>query len=682
VLFFIGDIFGYGRNSAILVLCFSRAFPVCTLNCNGRQWFARGGGDINWRVKSAPIKADRLVRFGEFAFDMESDELYLGHERVSLQPQPARLLALFLSRHGRLLSQEKIAEQIWPDSVVEFEQRIRAAVRDIRTALGDDPESPRFIETVSRRGYRFIYPVDAKQPKGRGKVFWGIAAAAVLAVLLLVVGRNGLFPDRPLGAGEAAPFVVAILPVRDLSPQDTGSFPVDGLTHELIARMARLDPERITIIGRTSAMKYKNSSLSVAEISTALGANYLLETTLVYPPENVDSTEVSVSVTLVDAPEGRVVWGTNFVGTINGLQAFHEELAGTRKITPKASITTTSKLPAEKAARLRPDDPAITSTAGASEGTGARAYDVYLAGLDLLNLRTREGRAQSYALFSEAVRSDPEFAPAYLGIARSAGAAGRPDSETRNVIEKALELDDTLAEAYYLRATALFFDEWKWTEAAKDFQTAIYLEPGRVEFREMYAAFLRAGGNYGQAEAEGKLAIISDPLSELVYRDTGHLFLSTGRYRRAIEHCQRALALQLADPSRDHVCLLLAYLQLDDLTSAAVQARWIMKNGGAGDDVISGLSEHAPRELLTAFWQWRLEDERSDDGQPGSHFQMAKFYTVLGRHEEALLSLERGLEAREFSMVFMMGDVLLEPLRSDPRFLAIARAVGIPSVSR
>ena len=664
MLFFIGDIFGNGRDSAILVLCFSRAFPVCTLNCNGRRWFAQGGGDINWRVKSAPIKADRLVRFGKFAFDMESDELYLGHERVSLQPQPARLLALFLSRHGRLLSQEKIAEQIWPDSVVEFEQRIRSAVRDIRTALEDDPESPRYIETVSRRGYRFIYPVDAKQPKGRGKVFWGIAAAVALAVLLLVVGRNGLFGDRPLGVGEAAPFVVAILPVRDLSPQDTGSFPVDGLTHELIARMARLDPERITIIGRTSAMKYKNSPLSVAEISTALGADYLLETTLVYPTENVDPTEVSVSVTLVDAPEGRVVWGTNFVGTINGLQAFHSELA----------------LGVSRA--LRPDDPAITFTASASDSTGARTYDAYLAGLDLLNLRTREGRAQSYALFSEAVRSDPEFAPAYLGIARSAQAAGRPDSESRNVIEKALELDDTLAEAYYLRATALFFDEWKWTEAAKDFQTAIYLEPGRVEFHEMYAAFLRAGGNYGQAEAEAKLAIVSDPLSELVYRDTGHLFLSTGRYRRAIEHCQRGLALQLADPSRDHECLLLAYLQLDDLTSAAVHARWIMKNGGAGDDVISGLSEHAPRELLAAFWQWRLEDERSDDGQPGSNFQMAKFYTVLGMHEEALLSLERGLEAREFSMVFMMGDVLLGPLHSDPRFLAIARAVGIPSVSR
>ena len=106
-----------------------------------------------------------------------------------------------------------------------------------------------------------------------------------------------------------------------------------------------------------------------------------------------------------------------------------------------------------------------------------------------------------------------------------------------------------------------------------------------------------------------------------------------------------------------------------------------MNNGGAGDDVISGLSEHAPRELLTAFWQWRLEGERSGDGQRGSHFQMAKFYAALGRYEEALLSLERGLEAREFSMVFMMGDVLLEPLRSDPRFLAIARAVGIPSVS-
>jgi DNA-binding winged helix-turn-helix (wHTH) protein/TolB-like protein/Tfp pilus assembly protein PilF len=663
VLFFIGDICGNGRNSAILVLCFFRAFPVCALNCSSRQWLARGGGDISWRVKSALIKADRLVRFGEFAFDMESDELYLGHERVSLRPQPARLLALFLAHHGRLLSQEKIAEKIWPDSVVEFEQRIRSAVRDIRTALEDDPESPRYIETVSKRGYRFIYPVDSRQPKGRGKVFWGIAGAAVLAVLLLVVGRNGQIGDRPLGVGESAPFVVAILPVRDLSSQDAGSFPVDGLTHELIARMARLAPERITIIGRTSAMKYKNSPLSVAEISAALGADYLLETTLVYPPEKVGPTEVRVSVTLVDAPEGRVVWGTNFVGTINGLQAFHSELA----------------LGVSRA--LRPDDPTITFTAGSSERAGSSTYDAYLAGLDLLNLRTREGRAQSYAFFSEVVRSDPEFAPAYLGIARSAKAAGRPDSESRNVIEKALELDETLAEAYYLRATALFFDEWKWTEAAKDFQTAIRLEPGRVEFHEMYAAFLRAGGNYAQAEAETELAIVSDPLSELVYRDTGHLFLSTERYRRAIEICQRGLALQLEDPSRDHECLLLAYLQLDDLTSAAVHARWIMRNGGAGDDVISGLSEHAPRELLTAFWQWRLEDERSGDGQPGSHFQMAKFYTALGRHEEALLSLERGLEAREFSMVFMMGDVLLEPLRSDPRFLAIARAVGIPSVS-
>ncbi|MEE8371234.1 MAG: winged helix-turn-helix domain-containing protein [Sphingomonadales bacterium] len=600
--------------------------------------------------------AERFARFGDFSFDRESDELYRGKERIDIQPQPGRLLALFLSKPGRLLSQEEITEEMWPDSVVEFEQRIRSAVRDIRTALGDDPEHPQYIETVSRRGYRFIFPLQAENAPSRIGSFAKLAALGILLVLgLHYFDRLGPISEDAEATSRMAGPVLAILPVRDLSNGTGQRFPVDGLTHELIAHVARIAPERLAVIGRTSAMKFRDTQLSIGEISQALGADYLLETTLTEL-----GGDLRVTTTLVEVSSGQVVWSSGFKGRIGELQGFEIEVAlgiG-RALSLEGSLSGF-----EKNLRL---------------STRPEAYDAYLTGLYLLG-RSPEERAESHTFFSRAVELDPEFAPAYLGLARSGSAAKRPAGERREAIATALRLDETLGDAYYMRAWDRFINEWDWDSAAADFETAIRLDPGRIEIRELHAAFLRAAGQFDRALEEAERALAIDPLSELVYRDMSWLYIATGRFEQAIELCRRGLSLGLKGPVNDHNCLMLTYLLQGEMEKAAGHALEIMALESADAGLTGPLTVEAPEELFAAFWTWQLEKTLDDPENNGGFFNLARLYTRLERQDEALTALQKGLERHEFGMVFILGDPAFIPLRGNPKFQEIARAVGIPA---
>ena len=359
---------------------------------------------------------DRYIHFGEFVFDTDSDELYRGEKRVVIQPQPAKLLRLFLSRDGRLLSQAEITSYIWPKTIVDYEQRVRSAVGDIRTALDDDHEHPRYIETVSRRGYRFIFPIQSKIDKlgFQTRRRWVILAAIALGALF-AFGLYVLVPDSEIGASDKNRVVLVVLPVSEIVTGDTGKFPVDGLTHELIAQTAGLAPSALAVIGRTSAMKYKGTTLTTAQIASDLGADYLLETTI-----GELETGLRATSTLVESASGQVVWSTHMDGSFGDLQAFEVEIA----------------YGVGQALGIKPEVDMLATTA--TDSTDSEAYEAYLTGLYLISQKSTEQKALSYDFFREAITQDPIFAQAYLGVARSIVFTERPEAEFWEAIDKAL----------------------------------------------------------------------------------------------------------------------------------------------------------------------------------------------------------------------------------------------------
>ena len=601
-------------------------------------------------MKADSAKA-RYIRFGHFTFATESDELFRDQQPVPLQPKPARLLGFFLSRPGRLVTQEEIVDAIWSDSVVDYEQRIRSAVKDIRAALGDDAESPSYLETVSRRGYRFIYPLESAPRGSARRSQWLVAAAVLVAILSFAFVERGGSSGT---GGELRPVVLAVLPVHDVVASIRGSSPAPGLTHELIAGAAQLAPESLIVIGRASATKFEDSTLSATEIAAQLGADYLLETTL-----GGEEGVIRLTVTLAAADSHRVVWSSKFEGSEDRLQEFERGiLAGIEK-----SLLGERSSPPASSLRHQ---------------TNARAYDAYLSGLYFLEQVPLEKRSQSYTYFQEAIDLDPEFASAYVGLARAGRATGRPDDEFWVAMDEALRLDETLAEPYYYRAAHAFMQEWDWEAAGRDFERAVRLDPGRSDFHAFYSAFLRASGDLERAAEESNRALTIDPLSEFAFRDMTWLYLDIGDYERAIEHCQRALRLGLENPSQDHRCLTYAYLQLDDPTNAAKHAREMMTLDGADDAVMAEIQELSPSDQISAYWNWSLDTLTSVTPDKMPHIRRAMALSALGRTGEALDSLERSLEAREPPLVFIMGDVLLAPLHHEPRFQAVVRAVGIP----
>ncbi len=502
---------------------------------------------------NTPVGSPHAFRFGVFELDLRSRVLRKHGLRIRLQEQPLLVLAALLNCPGELVSRDDLRSRVWPrDTFVSFDHALNTAVKKIRAALSDDADAPRYVETMPRRGYRFIAPVEAMgatvvvpvseaavgktsgfAPRTLWKRFFRLPVAAPVAgVLLLLTGvlylRNqntlaGLLPQRrPM---------VAILPFQDLSTGAAQDSFADGLTEEAILRLSSRNPEKLGVIARTSAMKFRNAGKSVAEISRELRTDYIIEGTV-----RRDPNRVRVSARLISTRDQSTRWTRDF------------SYAPGDSFTVQAEVANSIATEVEKA--LGHPGPTHAGAAG-------DAYDSYLRGLAGSGIHSEEGLNRILAAFQKATKEDPNCAVPFSGLAytyeQGANLGFLPPREAyakaRDAARRAIEIDPSVSDAHTYLADANLTIDFDWEGAHAEITKALALNANDPFAHNWNAVFLAAQGKAEESVVEARRAVELDPLVPEYLSHYGRRLMLAGRPDEAEKQFQAALQL---DPSFVH----------------------------------------------------------------------------------------------------------------------------------
>ena len=611
-----------------------------------------------------PDSPATVLRFGVFDFDLNTGELRKAGLRIKLQPQPARILAFLASRPGQLATREEIQAAVWgADAPIDIDQSLNFCIKQIRAALGDDPETPRYIETIPRRGYRFIGSVEI--PDRQTAVPPGIAArfrarTLVLLSSLLALGAYAgwRYWLRPASQPQAR-VLLAVLPLDNLSGDPAQEYLSDGLTEEMIGQLGRLNPELLGVIARTSAIEYKRSHKGIAQIGRELGVEYVLEGST-----RRAGNKVRVSVQLIQVKDQTHLWAETYDREVQDVLAMQADLA--RSVAREIGVT----LAARRAGLSRPVSP--------------EAYEAYLKGRHYFRSLTRQGLDKALQSYQAASEKDPNYAPTYAGMAEAYYALSNMHLDPREAMTKAksaamkaLELDSTLAEAHSSLAVVKAFYELDLAGAEREFKRALELDPGWAGAQGWYGAFLAMMDRPDDAAAELERARQLDPLSLTINWTAALPAYVAGRFDEVITRTQKVLEL---DPNFHpaHIGLAVGYelkgdyakaiaeyetarLQDDSPETAAFLARTLAL-AGRGEDARRMLNE------LKAISGRRYV----------SPYAVALIYEALGERDRAITWLEKAYESSAEGMINLKTDPRWSRMRSDPRFQNLVQRMRFP----
>lgn len=527
---------------------------------------------------------DRTYRFGQFELRLPEGELRANDAIVRLQGKPLLLLIALLDHPQRLVTREQLRNQMWDArTVVDYEQGINVAITKVRDALGDSVENPKYIETVARKGYRLLIavtveearpldaPTRAGSPDGaalapsagppagvdrRAPTFrrrWLLPAAAVVSVC--VTAGLGLPALRAPPRHASEIHSLAVLPLQDLSPDSGQEYFADGITEELITNLAQILPLRV--ISRTSVMRYKRTDKPIAQIAQELGVEAIVEGSVTR-----SGNRISVTVQLIDAAEDRHLWARKYERGIEDMMAAESELSQSIA----AQVSGTLNLQHLNLANSRPVDPQV--------------HELCLLGRYHLNKRTPSDMAKSEEYYQQAIAIDPRYAPAYAGLADvyallphySTAALQENFAKARAAARHALELDDTLAEAYATLGFVSISMNPDWKEAEPDFRRALELNPSYATAHHWFAYDLFFLDRRDEALVEIGLARQLDPLSAIVNADEGHFLYAVRRFDEARVRLRRAIELA-PDLGEPHETLALIELESGHASEALQEAR-------------------------------------------------------------------------------------------------------------
>jgi TolB-like protein/DNA-binding winged helix-turn-helix (wHTH) protein/Tfp pilus assembly protein PilF len=619
-------------------------------------------------------RAKHLYAFGPFQLDPAQRLLFRDDGVVPLTPKALDTLLVLVENRGQLLTKDELLERVWPGTFVE-EVTLAKNISTLRKALGEPPEGGEYIETHSKRGYRFVAevhaiereasaapsaspaetPAPAAAPSARPPA-WRVSAA-VLAAVLLVTGAALWYRGRSLATPANGKIMLAVLPFENLSGDPAQEYFSSGLTEEMITQLGRLDPGRLGVIARTSAMQYKDAHKDVRQIGSELGVDYLLEGSV-----RREGNRVRISAQLIQVRDQSHQWAADYDRDLRDILALQSEVAGAIAQQIRLQLTP------EQHARLQN-----------ARTLNAEAYESYLKGRFFWNKRTVEGHQKAIEYFQKAVALDPNYAQAYAGLADAYALLGSwanpvmPRGEAmgqaRAAAQKALSLDDSLSDAHASLGFVKMHYDWDFAGAEKEFQRAIALNPGYATAHHWYAYDLAALARLDEALAEVRRAQQADPLSVIISRDVGEMLLFAGRDDEAIAQCRKTLEM---DPNFGHAHLLLA---------------WAYHHKGQSKEFMEELEkvaragqEHA-QGVFYALQGKRAEAHRvlARFGKNyGSALDTAAVYVYLGEKDRAFALLEKALGERVGGLIIMRVTPEWEPIRSDPRFEQLARRVGLP----
>lgn len=629
-------------------------------------------------------QGSRRVRFGVFEVDLRAGELHKHGLRIRLQQQPFQVLEMLLQRPREVVTRDELRAALWPsDTFVDFDHGLNKAINKIRDALGDSAESPRFVETVARRGYRFIGevgPLDvgetaspAKQPKpesaspaataapkrlpqlhpGRALGLF-LIAAAIVSLLWTLRSRNRALPSvRSL----------AVLPLESLSPDPSQDYFAEGMTDELITDLGQISALRV--ISRTSVMTYKGAHKSLPQIARELNVDAVVEGTVLR-----SGNQVRITAQLIQAPLDKHLWAKSYEGDLRDTLALQSQVA--RAIAEEVRIN------------LTPDEEATLRNA---KLVNPEAYEAYLKGRYFWNKRTAEGLKTAKDYFDQAIAKDQNYARAYSGLADTYALLGdwqyaaMPATDAlpkaKAAATKALQLDSNLGEAHISLAFCLDGFDWDFASAESEFQEGIKLSPNYATAHHWYAWHLGLLGRYKEAIAEMRKAETLDPLSLIINADLAELLLIAHSYDESIEQSRKTIEM---DPNfaLAHNQLGQAYLQKEMLNEAIVELQKASQLSGGSPTCTANLARAfaaAGRRNEAVRLLNTLKNHSSGSYSDAS--EIATIYAALGDRDQAMNWLERGYQER-----FNPG-VLLRPgfdsLRSDARFQDLLHRAGLPT---
>ncbi len=627
---------------------------------------------------SAPAAC--VLHFDIFELDLRAGELRKRGVKLRLQGQPLQVLAILLQRAGNLVTREELRSQLWPaDTFVDFDHSLHNAIARLREVLGDSADAPRYIETLPRRGYRFIAPVEEVQgpqisAESSNKTSELVAVATrptppagwLLALLGCAVALASWVAWQHFHVQVSVTPIrsLAVLPLQNLSGDAAQEYFADGMTEELITELSRI--HALKVISHTSVTEYKGTKKHLPQIARELGVDGILEGSIVR-----EGDQVRVTVQLLDGPNDRHIWSEDYQREVRGILTLQREMA--QAIAHQIRI------------QLTPQQQARVSS---GRVVNPEAYEAYLKGRSFITsdfltpqqLRTAQG------YFEKSIQKDPGFALGYVGLADcyvylalfdqiSPERGYRPAEEA---LHKALELDDSIGEAHATLALLKWRHDWDWTAAEREFDNAIALAPnfGCAHLNRSYylswkgrrteamaelaksreldpgysfdntesAAYYQSRDYQGLVEASRR-AVASNPNEWPVYYFLGVGYEGSGKRAQAIPAYQKALEMSDGDP---------------DPTAALAHAYAVTGRRAEAEKILHEL-------------------ERRSKSVYVSPYIIATIYAGLGDKDRAFGFLEKAYQERCWDIAwFLKADLRIDNLRSDPRFQALLQRVGLP----
>jgi TolB-like protein/DNA-binding winged helix-turn-helix (wHTH) protein/Flp pilus assembly protein TadD len=624
-----------------------------------------------------PFEQPSGYRFGTFDLDLPSGELCKAGRRVRLQEQPLRLLTFLLQRPGTVVTRDELRRELWSEGTfVDFDHGLHNAVNRLREALGDDAETPRFVETVARRGYRFVAPVESySPPTAVARPLGGVEARpfhlrprAVLGVLAVGLAAGGLLvaPAARRSPAGIRP-MVAVLPFENLGGAAHDEYFADGITEELISRMGRLAPERLGVIARSSAMRYKGSRKGAGEIGAELGVQYLLAGST-----RRSGPRVRITAQLIRVSDESQLWSRDYDARLRDVLEIQQEVG--RAVASEVGL----KLGAGGA------------TVHASARTASpEAYDLVLKGRYELNRRSEEGLRSALERFRLALETEPQHADALAGLADAylllgAGDYGVLPAEeamprAKDAARQALQVDPGHAEARTTLAFVAYIYDWDWAAADREFRAAVAASPNYATGHHWYALYLKAMGRTEEALGELARAQALDPLSPIIASDRGWSQYQLRDYAGAAASTRQVLdrAPEFA-PAR--WTLGLAELQRGRAEEAIGHLRQAVR-----------LTGENPARLAELGYAYAAAGRRQDAERVLTQLQalsrrrrvsssdLALVEIGLGRRDAALTLLETAYAERSCVFVNLKLDPRLDSLRDEPRFQRLLTRMAFPA---
>ena len=621
-----------------------------------------------------------IFRFGDFELDVAAYELRRGGRGVRLERHPMDLLLLLVERRNDLVSRADIVERLWgKDVFVDVETGVHTAVKKVRQALRDSAEAPAFVETVPGRGYRFIAtvevarkPEEVRQPepdlvppvvaapfdratKGPDALRRAALLVALLGLGLIVVAGGLVLWNRPGAAASSARVTLAVLPFENIGKDPEHEYLANGLTEETSASLAQIDPQHLTVKGRT--LRYRGTTKSVAEIGQELAVDYLLECAI----QSEDSV-LRVTAKLIRVRDQEYVWTQSYDQSPTNLLGLQREMS--------AAIAEQIRL------RL---SPAQLEAVTRRQPRSANAYDLYLRGWTLANQRTPVTSHRAIEYFERATAIDPNYALAWAGISHTLASSAingdaPPIAVTARARETALQAvraDPQLAQAQFALAYVQWLLDWDWPAAEQGMRTAIKLDPEFAIAHLVLGHLLSQRGNQAEGRAMTARAQALDPLDPMVHALSSQVAYQAGDYPEALEQSQVAIGLDaefwIGHVMRGQALMQLGQLEraIEALTTAGRFSNYNSKTMSFRGHLLASAGRAAEaREVLHT-----LEAVSHEKYVPP--YAMALITLGLGDKDATFEWLERALAAHDVHLMFLTVDPKWDPLRQDPRFKSI-----------